>query len=87
MNLSHLKHEFIHIADFDKIKSLLLLTKEYQKYGKKFRTSAIVFCNSVNSCRAVEYALAAQGITTCSMHGDMPPRMRERNFDRFKGER
>jgi hypothetical protein len=29
MNLTHLKHEFIHIADFDKIKSLQLLIKEF----------------------------------------------------------
>ena len=35
MNLSNLKHEFIHLADFDKIKPLELLLKEYRKYSRK----------------------------------------------------
>ena len=47
MNLSNLKHEFIHIADFDKVKPLKLLMKEYKKYTRKHNTSCIVFCNSV----------------------------------------
>jgi len=47
MNLSNLKHEFIHIADYDKIKPLKLLVKEFKKYARKHNTSAIVFCNSI----------------------------------------
>ena len=47
MNLSNLKHEFIHISDFDKVKPLQLLMKEYKKYARKHNTSCIVFCNSV----------------------------------------
>ena len=47
LNLSNLKHEFIHIADYDKVKPLQLLMKEYKKYARKHNTSAIVFCNSV----------------------------------------
>ena len=47
MNLSNLKHEFIHIADYDKVKPLKLLMKEYKKYTRKHNTSCIVFCNSV----------------------------------------
>lgn len=35
MNLSNLKHEFIHLADYDKIKPLQLLCKEYKKYARK----------------------------------------------------
>jgi len=35
MNLSNLKHEFIHLADYDKIKPLQLLCKEYRKYARK----------------------------------------------------
>jgi hypothetical protein len=30
MNLSHLKHEFIELADFDKIKPLKILIKEFR---------------------------------------------------------
>ena len=74
MNLAHLKHEFIHIADYDKIKPLKLLMKEYKKYARKHNTSCMVFCNSVNSARAVEHTLAEEGFKTASMHGDIPPR-------------
>jgi len=84
MNLTHLNHEFIHIADFDKMKPLQLLMKEFKKYARKHNTSCIVFCNSVKSSRAVEHTLAEAGFKTASMHGDIPPRNRERNFERFK---
>lgn len=84
MNLQHLKHEFIHLADFDKIKPLKLLIKEFKKYARKHNTSAIVFCNSVNSARAIEHALREAKVKTASMHGDIPPRIRERNFENFK---
>ena len=84
LNLSNLKHEFIHIADFDKVKPLQLLMKEYKKYARKHNTSAIVFCNSVQSARAVEHILAETGFKTASLHGDIPPRYRETNFNRFK---
>lgn len=84
MNLSHLKHEFIHVADYDKIKPLKLLIKEFKRYARKHNTSAIVFCNSVQSARAIEHALSEEGVSTASMHGDIPPRIREKNFDAFK---
>mmetsp|Transcript_9969 Transcript_9969/g.15056 ORF Transcript_9969/g.15056 Transcript_9969/m.15056 type:complete len:95 (-) Transcript_9969:742-1026(-) len=47
MNLSNLKHEFIHLSDFDKTKPLQLLVREYRKYASKHKTSAVVFCNSI----------------------------------------
>ncbi len=81
MNLSNLNHEFIHIADYDKIKPLKLLIKEFKKYARKHNTSAIVFCNSVQSARAIEHALAEEGLKTASMHGEIPPKLRERNFE------
>ena len=84
MNLQHLKHEFIHLADYDKIKPLKLLMKEFKKYARKHNTSCIVFCNSVNSARAIEHALSEDGFKTASMHGDIPPRMRDRNYEKFK---
>lgn len=84
MNLQHLKHEFISLADYDKIKPLKLLMKEFKKYARKHNTSCIVFCNSINSARAIEHALREEKIKTASMHGDIPPRIRERNFENFK---
>jgi len=47
MNLSHLKHEFIELSDFDKIKPLKILIKEFRAYANKNKTSCIIFCNSV----------------------------------------
>ena len=80
MNLAHLNHEFIHIADYDKVKPLLLLMKEFKKYARKNNTSCVVFCNSVSSCRSVEHTLSDAGFKTASLHGDIPPRLREKNF-------
>ena len=84
LNLSNLKHEFIHLADYDKIKPLQLLCKEFGKYAKKNETSCIVFCNSVNSARAVEHALAKEGLETTSLHGEIPPNKRAENYLAFR---
>lgn len=47
MNLSHLKHEFIQLADYDKVKPLKMLVKEFRSYAGKNKTSCMIFCNSV----------------------------------------
>ena len=84
MNLSNLKHEFIHLADYDKIKPLQLLLKEFRKYSRKNQTSCIIFCNSVNSARAIEHTLAENGMDSCSLHGEIPPKLRLKNYMSFK---
>ena len=84
LNLQNLKHEFIHLADFDKLKPLELLTKEYRKYSRKHDTSCIIFCNSVNSARAIEHTLSEKGMKSCSLHGEIPPKLRLANYERFK---
>ena len=86
MNLSNLNHEFIHISDYDKVKPLQLLMKEYKKYARKHNTSCVVFCNSVQSARAIEHMLAEQGFKTASLHGEIPPRYRDKNFRRFRDQ-
>jgi superfamily II DNA/RNA helicase len=84
MNLSNLKHEFIQLADYDKVQPLHLICKEYRKYARKHDTSCIVFCNSVASARAIEHALAGAGMKSASLHGDIPPKKRLENYLRFK---
>ena len=79
-----MKHEFIHIADYDKIKPLLLLYKEFKKHANKHRTSCVVFCNSVNSARAIEHALAEKGVKTSALHGEIPSKIRMRNYIEFR---
>ena len=73
MNLQHLKNEFVSLADLVKLKVLKLLMKEFKKYLRKDSKSCIVFCNSVNSARAIEHALREEKIRTASMHGDITP--------------
>ena len=84
MNLSHLKHEFIQLSDFDKVKPLKMLVKEFRSYAGKNKTSCMIFCNSVQSARAIEHALAEEGEKTACLHGEIPPRMRHNNFEKFK---
>jgi len=43
-----------------------------------------VFCNSVNSARAIEHALTESKMESCSLHGEIPPRMRAENYLKFK---
>lgn len=92
--MSCLKHEFIELADYDKIVPLKNLVKDYRKYARKHKTSCIVFCNSVQCARAIEHALASEGMTsnmksssyfkTSSLHGDIPPKLRMANYLRFR---
>jgi superfamily II DNA/RNA helicase len=49
---------------------------------KKYRT--LIFCNTVNSSRAVEYALQADGIQSLSYHGDLNSRERSTNLEKFR---
>jgi superfamily II DNA/RNA helicase len=57
--------------------------------AKKFRT--IIFCNTIDSCRAVEYSLNEETHTinnkqfhSISYHGDLNSRDRETNLDKFR---
>jgi superfamily II DNA/RNA helicase len=61
-----------------------LICKEYGKYSRKFDSSCIVFCNSIDSARAIEHSLAKDGINTSSLHGDIPPKLRLSNYMKFK---
>eukprot|EP00241_Pyramimonas_parkeae_P001717 CAMPEP_0114244080 /NCGR_PEP_ID=MMETSP0058-20121206/11141_1 /TAXON_ID=36894 /ORGANISM="Pyramimonas parkeae, CCMP726" /LENGTH=500 /DNA_ID=CAMNT_0001356981 /DNA_START=420 /DNA_END=1923 /DNA_ORIENTATION=- len=43
----------------------------------------MIFCNTVQSCRAVEHSLAENDIPTLCYHGDMPQEQRAENFKAF----
>jgi superfamily II DNA/RNA helicase len=38
----------------------------------------------VNSARAIEHVLAESGMESCSLHGEIPPKLRMANYMRFK---
>lgn len=44
----------------------------------------IIFCNSVNSARAIEHSLANDGMDASSLHGEIPPKLRMANYLQFK---
>lgn len=52
MNLTNLDHEFIKLADKDKYKPLEFILKEFRSFKKTSKSSAIVFCNSIQSARS-----------------------------------
>lgn len=53
-------------------------------YAKKQHT--IVFCNTLDSCRAVEHYLSEQGIPTVCYHGDIPVSERKVAISNFSSE-
>ncbi|GMH34347.1 hypothetical protein BSKO_02181 [Bryopsis sp. KO-2023] len=45
----------------------------------------MVFCNTMDSCRAVEHTLAELGVQTLCYHGDMPIDARKETIHKFSG--
>ncbi len=85
-NLSNIKHEFIHLSDFDKMKPLGMLINELATKMKVLHSSTIIFCNSISSVRATEMHIATYFpdiIKTTTIHGDLPLKLRQSNFMSF----
>ena len=56
------------------------MLERYQE--RKMQT--LVFCNTVDSSRAVEYSMKENGINATSYHGDLNSREREINLQNFR---
>jgi superfamily II DNA/RNA helicase len=81
-NLKNITQRFVTIAGSDKLKHLLPLIG-----GETSNNRTIIFCNTVNSCRAVHYALIESGISASCYHSEIPPEKQAEEFDNFaKGE-
>jgi len=50
------------------------------------RRKVLVFCGSVDSCRAVEHHCQEQDLPTVCYHGDMPIASRKESMAAFAGE-
>jgi superfamily II DNA/RNA helicase len=87
MNLANLDHEFIKLSEKDKYNPLEMILKEFRAYRKETNTSAIVFCNSIQAARAAEHTISELGYKVSSLHGDIPPRMRNQYFEDFKWQK
>eukprot|EP00522_Entomoneis_paludosa_P016647 CAMPEP_0172453874 /NCGR_PEP_ID=MMETSP1065-20121228/11029_1 /TAXON_ID=265537 /ORGANISM="Amphiprora paludosa, Strain CCMP125" /LENGTH=739 /DNA_ID=CAMNT_0013206111 /DNA_START=110 /DNA_END=2329 /DNA_ORIENTATION=+ len=56
-----------------------------KKQKDKDETSlTMIFCNTANSCRAVQYALGEAGINSLAYHGDLNSIARTENLRRFR---
>ncbi|GIX62013.1 RNA helicase family protein [Babesia caballi] len=73
-------HEFRYLKGRDKALELVnLLRYEGARRCKK----VLVFCNSIQSCRAVEYILRDAGLPATSLHGKIPIMQRRRYYESF----
>ena len=78
-SLPHVRHNFEETKGADKIE---MLKTVLARQSKKLRS--LVFCNTVDSARAVEYALSESGVACTSYHGDLNSRERAANLESFR---
>lgn len=78
--LSNVRHVIEDVKGIDK---LVILKSVLQRHSiKPLRT--LIFCNSVDSVRAVQYFLSEAGSPALSYHGDLNSRERESNLNSFR---
>ena len=53
----------------------------------KQQRKVLVFCNTVDSCRALEHHCREGGTPTVCYHGDMPVHLRQEAMRKFAGGR
>lgn len=81
-NHKNITQKFITVPGHDKIKHLLPLIQ-----GETSENRTIVFCGTVNSCRAVHYALKEAGIFAACYHSEIPAEKQAEEYESFsKGE-
>ncbi len=63
----------------------LLLHRQTAEGEVRRKRRTMIFCSSVDSCRAVEHALRERGLPTLCYHGDVPVEERGRAMQEFSG--
>ena len=76
----NVRHFFEDTIGTDK---LLILNSVIERYAKK-DMQTLIFCNTVDSCRAVEYTLKESLSDTLSYHGDLRSADRAVNLNKFR---
>ncbi|XP_030550873.1 DEAD-box ATP-dependent RNA helicase 39-like [Rhodamnia argentea] len=77
------RHDFIKISGSEnKLESLLQVLEPSLAKGNK----VMVFCNTLNSSRAVDHFLHENQISTVNYHGEVPAEQRVENLKKFKNE-
>ncbi|PKI58066.1 hypothetical protein CRG98_021559 [Punica granatum] len=77
------RHDFIKLSGSEnKLESLLQVLEPSLAKGNK----VMVFCNTLNSSRAVDHFLSENQISTVNYHGEVPAEQRVENLEKFKKE-
>ncbi|GAV58225.1 DEAD domain-containing protein/Helicase_C domain-containing protein [Cephalotus follicularis] len=77
------RHDFIKLSGSENKMEALLQVLE-QSLGKGNRV--MVFCNTLNSSRAVDHFLSENQISTVNYHGEVPAEKRVENLNKFKSD-
>jgi len=84
-----LSHQFIDVGNSDKIGLCVTAVLESLRENerKNVKGKKMVFCNSLASCRAVEFGLREGGVDNClCYHGDLTTSDRAENLKRFRSD-
>ncbi|KAK6940075.1 DEAD/DEAH box helicase domain [Dillenia turbinata] len=77
------RHDFIKLSGAEnKLEALLQVLEPSLAKGNK----VMVFCNTLNSSRAVDHFLSENQIFTVNYHGEVPAEQRVENLKKFKSE-
>ena len=79
-SLPHVRHNIEETKGLDKLVVLQSVINRFST--KNYRT--LIFCNTVDSCRAAEYFLTEAGIASTCYHGELNSRERENNLELFR---
>ncbi|KAL7245813.1 hypothetical protein ACSBR2_001029 [Camellia fascicularis] len=75
------RHDFIKLSGSEnKLEALLQVLEPSLAKGNR----VMVFCNTLNSSRAVDYFLGENQISTVNYHGEVPAEQRVENLQKFK---
>ncbi|KAI5060358.1 hypothetical protein GOP47_0024778 [Adiantum capillus-veneris] len=81
--VSTARHGFIKLAGTEnKLESLLQVLEPSLAKNER----VMVFCNTLNSCRAVDHYLNENGVTTVNYHGAVPAEERVEVLNKFRTE-
>ena len=87
VNFSHIKHNFIQITEFDKLKSLDKVLEERWPHVLGGKDQLVVFCNSVTCSGRIRFHLEARGLKTSLINGALTQRKRREEFYKFKNKK
>ncbi|KAL2334976.1 hypothetical protein Fmac_016189 [Flemingia macrophylla] len=81
--ISSARHDFIKLSGSEnKLEALLQVLEPSLAKGNK----VMVFCNTLDSSRAVDHYLAENQISTVNYHGEVPAEQRVENLRKFKSD-